>query len=220
MINVPGTDIWYIVYHRRPLSETDGNHREVAYDRMVFNPDGTIRPVTMLVKDDFSDGNALGWQVLGGAWTVGGGTFNAVASGGGKALLDTNFGDQTFDADVTITGGSDAGDAGVVFRATDAWNGVDGYKGYYAGIKPSGSVVLGKANSTSWTQLALTGMTVETGTKYHLRVTAAGPEFKVYVDDMATPKITVTDSSFTSGTNGVRTFYADASFDNIAVAKP
>ena len=29
VVNVPGTDIWYIVYHRRPLSETDGNHRQL-----------------------------------------------------------------------------------------------------------------------------------------------------------------------------------------------
>ncbi|HVX50947.1 MAG TPA: glycoside hydrolase family 43 protein, partial [Chitinophagaceae bacterium] len=27
VIRVPGTDKWYIVYHRRPLGETDGNHR-------------------------------------------------------------------------------------------------------------------------------------------------------------------------------------------------
>lgn len=45
VVNVPGTDTWYIFYHRRPLSETDGNHRQLAYDRMYFNPDGTIRQI-------------------------------------------------------------------------------------------------------------------------------------------------------------------------------
>jgi len=44
-INIPGTDDWYIAYHRRPLGETDGNHRELAIDRMRFRPDGTIAPV-------------------------------------------------------------------------------------------------------------------------------------------------------------------------------
>ena len=38
-------DDWYIAYHRRPLGETDGNHRELAIDRMHFRPDGTIAPV-------------------------------------------------------------------------------------------------------------------------------------------------------------------------------
>jgi hypothetical protein len=45
VIPVPGSDAWYIVYHRRPLGTTNGNHREVCIDAMRFNPDGTIRPV-------------------------------------------------------------------------------------------------------------------------------------------------------------------------------
>jgi beta-xylosidase len=47
IVNVPGTDEWYIAYHRRPLDETDGNHRELAIERLYFNGDGTIRPVVM-----------------------------------------------------------------------------------------------------------------------------------------------------------------------------
>ena len=45
VIPVPGSDTWYIVYHRRPLGTTDPNHREVCIDEMKFNPDGTIQPV-------------------------------------------------------------------------------------------------------------------------------------------------------------------------------
>ncbi|GAB4029597.1 glycoside hydrolase family 43 protein [Spirosoma jeollabukense] len=45
VIKVPGTDEWYIVYHRRPLGETDGNHRETCIDRMYFDANGTIKPV-------------------------------------------------------------------------------------------------------------------------------------------------------------------------------
>lgn len=47
VVNVPGTDDWYIVYHRRPLGDDDGDHRQVAIDRMIFNADGTIKPVVM-----------------------------------------------------------------------------------------------------------------------------------------------------------------------------
>lgn len=47
VVNVPGTDDWYIVYHRRPLGDDNGHHREMAIDRMIFNEDGTIRPVVM-----------------------------------------------------------------------------------------------------------------------------------------------------------------------------
>ncbi|MGI4897071.1 MAG: glycoside hydrolase family 43 protein [Janthinobacterium lividum] len=50
VINVPGTDEWYIVYHRRPLTETDGNHRVVCVDKMYFNTQGEIEPVK-ITKD-------------------------------------------------------------------------------------------------------------------------------------------------------------------------
>ncbi len=45
VLNIPGTDDWYIIYHRRPLNTTDGNHREVCMDRMYFDKDGNIVPV-------------------------------------------------------------------------------------------------------------------------------------------------------------------------------
>ena len=45
MIQIPGTDEWYIVYHRRPLTETDGNHRETCIDRLSFDAEGNIDPV-------------------------------------------------------------------------------------------------------------------------------------------------------------------------------
>lgn len=45
VLNVPGTEDWYIVYHRRPLGQTDGNHRVVCIDRMEFDADGRIKPV-------------------------------------------------------------------------------------------------------------------------------------------------------------------------------
>lgn len=47
VIQVPGKDEYYIVYHRRPLTESDGNSRETCIDRLEFNADGTIKPVKM-----------------------------------------------------------------------------------------------------------------------------------------------------------------------------
>ncbi|MFF4625960.1 family 43 glycosylhydrolase [Streptomyces griseorubiginosus] len=50
VVNVPGTDDWYIVYHRFALNGPgrpggDGTHRETTVDRMEFAADGSIRPV-------------------------------------------------------------------------------------------------------------------------------------------------------------------------------
>jgi beta-xylosidase len=36
---------WYIVYHRRPLGETDANHRVTCIDKMYFDENGLIKPV-------------------------------------------------------------------------------------------------------------------------------------------------------------------------------
>lgn len=50
VINIPGTDKYYIVYHRRPLNETDRNARVVCIDLMEFDKEGNILPVKMTEK--------------------------------------------------------------------------------------------------------------------------------------------------------------------------
>ncbi|MFC7530830.1 family 43 glycosylhydrolase [Actinoplanes sp. GCM10030250] len=45
VVQAPGTDTWYVAYHRFAVPAGDGTNRETAIDRMEFNADGTIRPV-------------------------------------------------------------------------------------------------------------------------------------------------------------------------------
>ena len=47
VIQIPGKDEWYIVYHRHPLGDTIPNHREICIDRMYFDENGFIKPVKM-----------------------------------------------------------------------------------------------------------------------------------------------------------------------------
>ena len=47
VIQVPGTDRWYIAYHRHPLGDAEGNHREVCLDEMHFDKNGRILPIKM-----------------------------------------------------------------------------------------------------------------------------------------------------------------------------
>ena len=46
VIQSPRSGTWYIVYHRRPLGETDRNHRVVCIDELHFE-NGLIRPVRL-----------------------------------------------------------------------------------------------------------------------------------------------------------------------------
>lgn len=47
VINLPGTDQWYIVYHRRPIPNLDRDHRVTCIDELHFDSAGNILPVKM-----------------------------------------------------------------------------------------------------------------------------------------------------------------------------
>lgn len=45
VVQVPGTDDWYIAYHRFAIPGGDGTHRETTIDKMEFDADGLIKKV-------------------------------------------------------------------------------------------------------------------------------------------------------------------------------
>jgi beta-xylosidase len=47
VIKHPKQDEYYIVYHRRPLDQTDRNARVVCIDKMEFDVNGLIKPIVM-----------------------------------------------------------------------------------------------------------------------------------------------------------------------------
>ncbi len=47
VIHAPGSNDYYIVYHRRPLGDTGRDHRVTCIDKMTFDKDGFINPVVM-----------------------------------------------------------------------------------------------------------------------------------------------------------------------------
>jgi hypothetical protein len=60
-------------------------------------------------------------------------------------------------------------------------------------------------------------MKVNASQWYPVRVVAKGGNIKIYVDDMAAPKIDISDTTFASGAVGVRSYGALAAWDNISV---
>ncbi len=46
IINVPGTDDWYIAYHRFAIPGGNGTNRETTIDRLTIGADGLFQPVT------------------------------------------------------------------------------------------------------------------------------------------------------------------------------
>ncbi|QOC95299.1 family 43 glycosylhydrolase [Micromonospora craniellae] len=45
VVQAPGSDTWYIAYHRFAIPAGNGTNREVVIDPLRFNADGTIAPV-------------------------------------------------------------------------------------------------------------------------------------------------------------------------------
>ncbi|WP_341837276.1 glycoside hydrolase family 43 protein [Chitinophaga pollutisoli] len=45
IVHPPGTDKYFIVYHRRPIGETDANSRETCIEKLEFEENGLIKPV-------------------------------------------------------------------------------------------------------------------------------------------------------------------------------
>ena len=212
IVNVPGTDVWYLFYHRRPLSQTDANARVLAYDRLEFTEDGAMQPVQMRVQDDFSDDDALGWTATGGLWEASHSRYS-VTAGQGRAMLDTRFGELVQEATVRVW--SRRGDAGLLFRVSRQATEV--FDGYYAGISGSGQVFLRSSLGGTWTELASERLPRAFGRDHHLRVEAVGTSVEVYVDGEEEPTIAVTDAEHRQGANGLRAV-GEAVFDDVAVA--
>lgn len=178
--------------------------------------------------DQFAMGNFLGWVPYGGGWFVSGGALGAASNAGSgsyglagvKAVENaTRFADFTYDAMVSVGA---QGDAGLLFRISNPGIGPNQHDGYYAGISAeSGEVLIGMANG-NWTQLASAPMSIAAGTAYPVRVRAIGTRLQVFVHDMQTPLLDVTDAGFAIGSIGVRHYntdpaQTDASFSNIVV---
>ncbi|MBI1189723.1 MAG: Bacterial alpha-L-rhamnosidase [Tepidisphaera sp.] len=50
VLHLKNPDRFYIVYHRRPLAETDANHRVVCIDKLEFDAEGNIKPVRITTE--------------------------------------------------------------------------------------------------------------------------------------------------------------------------
>jgi hypothetical protein len=165
--------------------------------------------------EQFSSGTDTNWSRYGTNFDFANGRYLLNNSGTyGKALAgDTFWSDGTLEADVLISAG---GDAGLMFRTTNPdYAGPDHAFGYYAGLNASGSVVLGRM-SNAWTHLTSVPVAVALNTWHRLKVTMQGSSIKVFVNDLVQPKITWTDSTFRRGQIGVRSYNANAQFDNIS----
>jgi len=165
--------------------------------------------------DSFDDGDAIGWTTYGnGGFSVQDGEYAANNGGSFIATADnTNFSDFVYEADVYP---EDNGDPQLLFRVSNPSS--TGYTGYAFGLKAyQDKVYVEKVNGTGYSILGEAAAAIDNNNWYHIKVVAQGSSIKVFLNRSSTPVISVTDSSFASGSVGLRWGWVHARFDNIAV---
>lgn len=178
---------------------------------------GTVSPKQTWPKSfaaDFTAGNDDGWTHYGGNYAFVDGAYllNNAGTTGKTLTGDPAWSDGTVQADVMLTS---AGNAGVMFRTTNAdFSSPDAQFGYYAGLDATGSVFLSRSVN-DYTQLARTPIPVTLNTWYHIKIVLRGPTMTVYVGDMKTPKMKVSDSYLSHGQIGLRAHLCNAEFNHV-----
>lgn len=167
-----------------------------------------------LFSADFT-GGASGWTRSGGSWSVvtdGSAVYRQSGTGSDARALagSSSWSDYTVEARVKPTGfNGTARHTGVIARAQST----SGY--YYLALTNTGEVRLGRRGSGGHTTLASAPATVTLDSWYRLRLEAAGTTLRGFLNGQLVA--TATDSAYASGTVGLATYYASASFDDVLV---
>ncbi|MFC1226321.1 beta-L-arabinofuranosidase domain-containing protein [Pedobacter sp. BG31] len=185
---------------------------------------GQPKMINRTLVENFDQGMASNWVFYGGGWfwkdgkmkvssNPGSGGFGI--NGSKYVANDTDFRNFIYEAEVKI---DTKGDAGLMFRVAKPAIGPDAYQGYYVGLdQVNGTIVFGKADGRKWTVIGSKKYPVETNKVYILRIVAKGSKFDVFVDGSARPVLSASDSQYQSGSIGLRTYKALASFDSVKI---
>jgi hypothetical protein len=137
---------------------------------------------------------------------------------GEKLVLDGgNVSD--FEATTTLSFVKGNRDAGLLFRVTRPSVGFDAQSGYFAGLIPRDKVVvLGKTDGTRWTEISRAPVPFDPKAELKFGVAASGPEIKISLDGKTI--LTAKDTTYPSGSVGLRVVDTHARFGKIEVKAP
>lgn len=170
------------------------------------------------VSDNFEQGEAQGWKVDSGNWSVvkGGDGFTYQQSGrseGRSVKGDASWTNYSVQADVYVDDFNGSNRVYIAGRYTDADN-------FYAASlynKKGGALEIRKnVNGSMKTLATKKNYKLDTHTWYRVKLELSGSEIKMYVNDKL--ELSATDSSLTAGAIGLVTSKTTAQFDNVIVS--
>lgn len=226
-INVYVNDV--LVLQQTDSTYTEGNvgvrmyNSQPSYDNIVVKSVGG----ETLLADNFdtpADQVIDHWNLVDGTWKLQSGAITVNKGDGYKMIAQAaEFQDMTLESDLKLPADTGTGDAGLLFKTQSAKPGADNVQGYYAGLSGDGKVTLGRMNN-NWTPLKSVKVFDNTDPNrfYHMKVVTYGDEIKVYVNDSQKPVLVYTDDSaqkYTKGGIGLRSYRAQASFDNVIASE-
>ncbi|GAA5481202.1 family 43 glycosylhydrolase [Haloferula sargassicola] len=177
---------------------------------------------TPAFEDPLTDPSPDRWSLLGGEWTTDDGALTLSSGQGPKAVL-SGLAVDDFVLEVELRADADGAQAGVVFRGTGFGEGIDDFRGYYAGITAGKNVVVWGAVDPDWRAIAHRPFPVKSGEWYHLRIQATGEDMEIFIDDQPVssetwPVFDGVDGAFAKGGIALRALDGPASFRNLRIA--
>lgn len=175
-------------------------------------------------RDDFAKGNSDEWKALGGTWELVNGTMRNDSDERGAKLLTGSpyWRNYSIEADVYLLGNS--GDAGLIIRSGGEEEGVNAYRGYYAGVRTiDNSLVLGRAEH-GWMEVTKQGLAlggIRPFRWYHLKLLAYDCQIiaAVTIPPQAAPtSLGISDSNCVSaGRVGLRSYSSGGIWRNVVI---
>ncbi|MFI6506929.1 family 16 glycoside hydrolase [Streptosporangium sp. NPDC050855] len=173
-------------------------------------------PATVLLSDDFGDGDAAGWTTSGGSWSVTGGAYSQTSTAPAESLAVTGsvpWTDHTVQGRVRVnTAGANAG---LVFRYASA---SDFY--LFRLNDTTDTADLYRKSGGTLTLLAGASVPIVPGTFRTLRVTMSGSAVTGFVDGAQVLTWTGPATGPASGRVGLRMHSGTATLDDLLVTTP
>jgi len=194
-------------------ADTDGDGTDDADDPAPLTDACAF---TLYFYDDFTGDPSATWTDISGAWSWDGS--DVFANTDTTAGANTWIGSQSWSdyvVEVVMRPDSGSNDPGVMTRAQSVSASNDHGRSYYVGLYPSNdSVVLGYQDG-GWNVVASAGATINSGTWYTLQHRMSGSTHEVWLDGSLL--ISASDSTYSWGSVGFRTYQSPASYDYVLV---
>lgn len=175
-------------------------------------------------RDHFVSGDNSEWTAFGGNWRVQAGTMSNESNERGAKLItgSSYWQDYTVQADLAL---SSPGDAGLIARVSDPEQGVDAYRGIYAGLRMRDqSLVVGLADH-SWDELAVKTFSphIVPNAWYHIRMDIVGCRVRAVLNGQDSAELARLDLALNScperGRFGLRSYDSGGFWRNVTVTR-